>query len=132
MYARTLARSVWKSIFSHMVGALVEPQLRAASYRRMILFLGGGVAWAVMAYILHPFVPNSEPMLSLLFYPFRALFAADVFKHVLVGAFVFWLAYRAAAIYLDDIFELKNSVLINNIYCRYIHWSSPIIPIGRK
>lgn len=91
-----------------MVGALVEPQLRAASYRRMILFLGGGVAWAVMAYILHPFVPNSEPMLSLLFYPFRALFAADVFKHVLVGAFVFWLAYRAAAIYLDDIFELKN------------------------
>jgi hypothetical protein len=47
-------------------------------------------------------------MRSFLEYPFRALFAPDVFKHVLVGGLVFWLAYRAAAIYLDDIFELKN------------------------
>lgn len=108
MYARTLARSIWRSVFSHLVGALVEPKLRAASYRRITLILVGAVAWAVLAYVLHPFVPNSDPMLSLLLYPFRALFAADVFKHVLVGAFVFWLAYRVAAIYLDDIFELKN------------------------
>jgi hypothetical protein len=91
-----------------MVGALVEPKLRAASYRRITLLLIGGIVWAVIAYILHPFVPNSNPTLSLLTYPFRALFAADVFKHVLVGAFVFWLAYRAAAKYLDDIFELNN------------------------
>jgi hypothetical protein len=91
-----------------MVGALVEPKLRAASYRRILLISVGGILWAVVAYVLHPFVPNSDPMPSLLLYPFRALFAADVFKHVLVGVFVFWLAYRAAAIYLDDIFELKN------------------------
>ena len=91
-----------------MVGVLVEPNLRAASYRRIGLIFVGGIVWAVLAYILHPFVPNSQPRLSLLFYPFRALFAADVLKHVLVGVFVFWLAYRAAAVYLDDIFELKN------------------------
>jgi hypothetical protein len=47
-------------------------------------------------------------MRSFVEYPFRALFAPDVFKHILVGGLVFWLAYRAAAIYLDDIFELKN------------------------
>jgi len=108
LYARILARSIWNSIFSHLVGALVEPKLRAASNRRITLILVGGIAWAVLAYILHPFVPNSDRMLSLLMYPFRALFAADVFKHVLVGIFVLWLAYRASAIYLDHIFKLKN------------------------
>ena len=108
MYSSNLARSIWKSVASHLVGALVEPDRRTASYRRITFLLLGGIAWAVLAYVRHPFVPNSDPMLSLLLYPFRALFAADVFKHVLVGVFVFWLAYRAAAIYLDDIFELKN------------------------
>jgi hypothetical protein len=82
--------------------------LRAASYRRIGLLLIGVSAWAILAYSLHPFVPNSDPRLSFLLYPFRALFAANVFKHVLIGVFVFWLAYRAAGIYLDDIFELKN------------------------
>ena len=108
MYARLLARSIWKSVVSHLVSALVAPNLRAASYRRVSLILIGGISWAILAYILHPYVPKSDPMLSLVLYPFRALFAADVFKHVLVGAFVFWLAFRAAGIYLDDIFELKN------------------------
>ena len=108
MYARSLARSIWRSVVSHLVSALVEPNLRAASYRRISFLLLGGLAWATLGYILHPYVPNSDPMLSFLLYPFRALFAADVFKHVLVGGFVFWLAYRAAGIYLDDIFELKN------------------------
>ena len=108
MYARILARSIWQSVFSHLVGGVVEPGLRAARSRRNLLILFGGIVWAVLAYMLHPYVPNSDPMLSLLLYPFRALFAADVLKHVLVGGFVFWLAYRAAAIYLDDIFELKN------------------------
>jgi hypothetical protein len=108
LYARTLARSIWKSLFSHLVGALVEPKLRAASMRRIFLLLLGVITWVVLAYILHPYVPNSDPVFSILLYPFRALFAADVFKHVLIAVFVFWLAYRAAAIYLDDIFELKN------------------------
>ena len=108
MYARSLARSIWKSVISHLVGTFVEPSLRAASYRRISLLLIGGSVWAILAYILHPFVPNSDPMLSFLLYPFRALCAANVFKHVLIGAFVFWLAYRTAGIYLDDIFELNN------------------------
>jgi hypothetical protein len=108
LYARSLAWSIWKSVVSQLVGAVVDPRLRAASIRRTSLILIGAVCWAVLGYIRHPFVPNSDPELSLLVYPFRALFAADVFKSVLVGAFVFWLAYRAAGRYLDDLFEIKN------------------------
>ncbi len=108
MYSRLLARSLWESVFSHLIGSLVVTTPRGATFRRSTLIAVGGIAWAVMAYMRHPFVPNSDLMLSFLEYPFRALFAPDVFKHVLVGGLVFWLAYRAAAIYLDDIFELKN------------------------
>ena len=86
----------------------MEPSLRAASNRRITLLLVGGITWAVLGYLLHPYAPNSDPMLSFLLYPFRALFAADVFKHILIGVFVFWIAFRAAAIYMTDIFELNN------------------------
>ena len=108
MYARILARSLWKSVVSHLASSLVVTNPRGAAFRRWSLIAIGGIVWAVFAYSRHPFIPNSDFMRSLVEYPFRALFAPDVFKHVLVGAFVFWFAYRAAAIYLDDIFELKN------------------------
>lgn len=108
MYARLLARSLWESVTSHLVGLVVTTSRRGAAFRLRSLIIVGGFLWAIMAYSHHPYVPNSEPMRSMLEYPFRALFAPDVFKHVLIGAFVFWFAYRAAAIYLDDIFELKN------------------------
>jgi hypothetical protein len=108
LYARLIARSLWESLVSHLVGLVVVTNRRGAAIRRWSLILIGGILWAVLAYILHPYVPNSEPTRSLLEYPFRALFAPDVFKHVLIGAFVFWFAYRVAAIYLDDIFELGN------------------------
>ena len=108
MYSRLLARSLWESVFSHLVGSLVVTTPRGARFRRSTLIAVGGITWAVLAYSRHPFVPNSDLMRSFLEYPFRALFAPDVFKHVLIGGLVFWLAYRAAAIYLDDIFELNN------------------------
>ncbi|MGW8144583.1 MAG: hypothetical protein ACWGN2_09325 [Anaerolineales bacterium] len=108
MYARFLARALWESVFSHLVGSLVVTTPRGAAFRRYTLIFVGGTAWAVLAYSRHPYVPNSYLMLSFLEYPFRALFAPDVFKHVLVAGLVFWLAYRAAAIYLDDMFELKD------------------------
>ena len=108
MYARLLARSLWESVVSHLVSSLVVTSPRGAAFRRWSLIAIGGITWVAFAYLSHPFVPNSDPLPSQLDYLFRALFAADVFKHVLVGAFVFWFAYRAAAIYLDDIFELKN------------------------
>lgn len=108
MYARLLARTLWYSIASHLVGSLVVSTPRGAAFRRWSLLLLGGLIWATFAYARHPYIPNSEPLRSFVEYPFRALFAANVFKHVLIGGFVFWFAFRAAAIYLDDIFELKN------------------------
>jgi hypothetical protein len=108
LYSRFLARALWESVFSHLIGSLVVTTPRGAAFRRYTLIFVGGTAWAFLAYSHHPYVPNSYLMLSFLEYPFRALFAPDVFKHVLVASLVFWLAYRAAAIYLDDIFELKN------------------------
>lgn len=108
MYARLLARSLWESVVSHLAGSLVVTSPLGAAFRRWSLIAIGGITWVVFAYSRHPFVPNTDPIPGRLDYLFRALFAADVFKHVLVGVFVFWFAYRAAAIYLDDIFELKN------------------------
>ena len=36
-------------------------------------------------------------------------FAPDIFRHVLVIWLASWIAFEWAAIYLDDIFELKNT-----------------------
>ena len=41
MYARSLTRSIWKSVVSQLVGAIVDPRLRAASIRRTSLILSG-------------------------------------------------------------------------------------------
>jgi hypothetical protein len=103
-----MARLLWENVVSFLVGMLVAANRKGAEYRRSALIIFGGILWAVMAYIRHPYTPNSDPIRSLLEYPIRALFAPDVFKHILIGAFVFWLAYRVAAIYLDDIFELRD------------------------
>ena len=108
MYSRILARSLWDSVLSHLVGMVVTTSRKGAALRRLALILIGGMLWAGIAFALHPYTPNSEPLRSLMEYPIRALFAPDVLKHVLIGAFVFWLAYRVAAIYLADIFELRD------------------------
>jgi hypothetical protein len=108
LYANLLARSLWESVSSHLINSVVGTSRRGAAVRRWTLIFLGGFLWAIIAYSSHPFIPNSEPMRSLLEYPIRALFAPDVVKHVLIGVFVFWFAFRVAAIYLDDIFELKN------------------------
>ncbi len=108
MYAGLLALALLAVVVNNLVGLLVITTPNFATIRRWILIVIGGIAWALYGYLRHPFVPSSNPLLSFLEYPFRALFAADVFKHVLVGAFIFWFAFRAAAIYLDDIFELQD------------------------
>jgi hypothetical protein len=108
LYSRILARSLWDSVLSHLVGMVVTTSRKGAALRRLALILIGGILWAGIAFALHPYTPNSEPLRSLMEYPIRALFAPDVLKHVLIGAFVFWLAYRVAAIYLADIFELRD------------------------
>jgi hypothetical protein len=103
---------------------------------RSMLFVIGFVIWALVAWLTHPpdtivlrpwfdFSPNeSTPeqiqimlgMLQLFQTLFRnaltwivPLFTPDIFRHVLVIGLASWIAFEWAAIYLDDIFELKNT-----------------------
>jgi hypothetical protein len=108
MYGRYFASALWDRLASYFVGSLLPTHRTAATMRRWSLILIGGFMWAVFAWRQHPYTAGMQPLRSAAEYPFRALFAPDVFRHVLVGAVVFWLAYRFAAIYLDDIFELGN------------------------
>lgn len=108
MFSRQFARALWESLLAYLVGRLFLTGGRSAAIRRWGMVVVGFFLWTWLALSLHPYAPNSEPVLYTLLYPLRSYFAADVFKHVLIAVVVFWLAYRAAAIYLDDIFELKN------------------------
>jgi hypothetical protein len=81
---------------------------RGAARRKWLLTLLGAFLWALLAWKKHPFMFGMEPLRNFIEYPFVALFAADVFRHVLIAVLVFWLAYRVAAIYLDDIFEISQ------------------------
>jgi hypothetical protein len=81
---------------------------RGASRRKWLLTILGAFLWAFLGWKKHPLVLGMEPLRNFIEYPFISLFAADVFRHVLIAGLVFWFAYRVAAIYLDDIFELNN------------------------
>lgn len=108
MIARMFIRELFERMVADVVDRIMVINRGAATLRRWSVILIGGTIWAFIAFREHPFVYNQDIPLGFLVYPFRALFAADVFKHVLISAVVFWLAYRTAAVYLDDIFELNN------------------------
>lgn len=108
MIAREFARELIENMVASIVERVMAINRRAATLRRWSVIIVGGVIWAFIAFSAHPFVPDPDIPWNFLEYPFRVLFATDVFKHVLIGAVVFWLAYRTAALYLDDIFELNN------------------------
>ncbi len=100
---------------------------------RSLLFVIGFILWLILAYTAHPPQFNIEPwftfpytgntstdlmlqtlgLLQLIIQRIIALivpfFAPDVFRHVLVIGLASWIAFQWAAIYLDDIFELKDT-----------------------
>ncbi len=108
MYSRYLANSLWDRMISFWVERAFVTVRTGALIRKWGLIILGGLVWIAIAWFAHPPVLGAEPIRNAIYYPFRALFAADVFKHMLVAVLAFWVAYRIAAIYLDDIFELKN------------------------
>lgn len=107
MYSRQFATSLRDLLFSYVVERVFATLRIGALIRKWTLIFIGAFFWLLLAWSIHPLVPGAELARNIL-YPIRALFAADVFRHILVGAFAFWVAYRIAAIYLDDIFELKD------------------------
>jgi hypothetical protein len=107
MYSRQFASSLWNQLFSYVLGRVFVTIRIGALIRKWSLIFFGIFFWSLIAWRVHPPVLGPELIPNLL-YPVRAWFAADVFRHILIGAYAFWVAYRIAAIYLDDIFELKN------------------------
>ena len=107
MYSRQFAASLWDQLFSYVVERAFATLRIGALIRKWTLIFIGAFFWFLLAWSIHPLVPGAELARTVL-HPIRALFAADVFRHILIGAFSFWVAYRIAAIYLDDIFELKD------------------------
>jgi hypothetical protein len=108
VFSGLFASALWEYLLAYPVSQLFSTNPIIAKNRRRVAIFVGLLLWTWLALRLHPYAPNSEPVLYTLFYPFRAYFAPDVVKHVLIALLVCWLAYRAAAIYLDDIFELNN------------------------
>jgi hypothetical protein len=82
--------------------------------RRWLFILISAWVWAYAGANNTPLIFNDNPLGwvgSLIIYPFEALFAYQVIRHVIVIAIGFWLAIQLAAHYLDDIFELEDPTL---------------------
>lgn len=86
------------------------PKANPAIFRWFAILLPAlfGALWAFMAYTTSPPDWEAGKSAQLLVYPFQALFAPVVLRHVVVAGFAFWAAYRAACYYLVDIYELTD------------------------
>ncbi len=70
-----------------------------------------GWVWARAAFEAHPIQLTDNLIRDLLIYPFPALFAMDIMRHVVIVVMVFLLGLRLTAMYLDDVFELNDILL---------------------
>jgi hypothetical protein len=87
---------------------LHRPMRRLLYWLPMIFALGLFVFWLAWGpYLTFP-QWNMDDAMTLVLYPLQALLAPRVLMVVLVAALSFWVAYRTAAIYLDDIYELGD------------------------
>ncbi len=84
----------------------------AIAGRIRLLFLGApafvGALWGLFASRLIPVDVPIDFARDFIAYPFEALFSPGTLRHVLVAAMAFWIAYRVAATYLEDIYELDD------------------------
>lgn len=99
--------------------------------RRWLLVLLAAFVWARFASAAHPIDTEGDLLNALLTYPFQALFAADIFRHVLVIAVIFWLSLRLAAGYMDDVFEIGD-ITITEKYILQAVFSSAYDTINLK
>lgn len=93
---------------TNFVAWTFETTRASGSRRRWLLILLAAFLWARSAIAAHPLVISENLTNDLFTYPFEALFAADIFRHILVIATVFWLSLQLAASYMDDVFELGD------------------------
>jgi hypothetical protein len=75
-------------------------------YRRFFIFMVVTLGlWFGLAYLSQPITASPEPLVIQIF---SSLFSTNVLRHFLILMLALWLALRLAALYLDDIFELRD------------------------
>lgn len=108
MYPRVLTESIWESLLSPYFRRAFTTVRIWTLMRDLVLILLGVFLWVLVALRAHPVILGSRSAEETAIFFLRALLAADVLSTILIAVFVFWVAMRVAAIYLDDIFELKD------------------------
>ena len=94
--------------------AVITLILLHRSMRRIRYWLPALLAFLLVVFYLTwgPYLAipqwSMEDATALLLYPVQALLSPGVIQVVLLGALAFWVAYRTAAIYVDDIYELGD------------------------
>src|SRR3990170_6414178 len=108
MFSRIFARSIWESLLSPLVRWAFTSIRTGALIRALLTFFVGGLIWIALARRAYPHALSFDSLWEAIWLLFRIFLAADVFRRVLLAGFVIWAAYQLAAIYLDDIFELRD------------------------
>lgn len=149
-FAKTVANMVLD-----LFDVIIEPFFKINPTGRMVrsmLFVIGFMIWWIAAYTSHfPQLADIEPwftfppgdnfstqlmvrtlmlfqqMLQTMVALIAPFFAPDIFRHVLVIGLAAWIAYQWAGIYLDDIFELKDT----KISRKFIRRAAFIGPLER-
>lgn len=92
----------------------------AARLRGIVLLGGAFILWIALAYLTHPPELSGVPVNEIPMAFISPFFRLDILRHVLVGWVVYWLSFRVAAVYLDDIFEINDV----SVASRYINQSA--------
>ena len=101
-------RAWLKTAATNFVAWTFATSIAGAWRRRWLAIFGFAAIWARAAANAHPIQLSGALLKDFTLYPFAALFSADIMRHVVMAALVFWLSLRLAAIYLDDVFELGD------------------------
>jgi hypothetical protein len=95
----------FQGILASLVDWLFEFNQRGVQRRFFLFLLTTLLLWFGLAYLSHPISAGPEPLMVQLF---SALFSTNVLRHFLILILGLWIALRLAALYLDDIFELRD------------------------
>jgi hypothetical protein len=95
----------FQSTLSSLADWLFAFNQRGARRRVLLFFLITVGLWLSLALLAHPVVPGRDPALLQILY---AIVAPDVLRHFVVLALAQFVGLRLAALYLDDIFELRD------------------------
>jgi hypothetical protein len=93
-----------------LVQWIFDITLEGAQRRRNFLLMILVIGWSGLALITHDIGWSQWRTypLDILIDLASAFFAADVIRHILVILLGYWLAFKLAGVYLDDVFELSD------------------------